>query len=81
VDKFEKLKQEIAARATIKQLLDREAYTARLLAERVSEALVARRTTTARECPHCAGTKIVRHGRDGGGRQRFLWRRGARLFR
>ena len=54
MDKFEKLKQEIAARATIKQLLDREAYTARLLAERVSEALVARRTTTVHECPRCA---------------------------
>jgi transposase-like protein len=72
MDKFEQLKQEIAAQATIEQLLDLEAYTARLLAERVSEALVARRTTTVHECPHCAGTKIARHGRDGGGRQRFL---------
>ena len=65
------LTQEIAAQATVEQLLDLETRTARLLAERVSEALVARRTTAVRQCPHCSGTKIVRHGRDGGGRQRF----------
>ena len=69
--RFETLTQEIAAQATVEQLLDLETRTARLLAERVSEALVARRTSTIDECPHCAGTKIVRHGRDGGGRQRF----------
>ncbi|MCW2282594.1 transposase-like protein [Rhodoblastus acidophilus] len=69
--RFETLTQEIAAQATVEQLLDLETRTARLLAERVSEALVARRTTAVRQCPHCSGTKIVRHGRDGGGRQRF----------
>ena len=44
--KFEKLKHEIAADATVEQLLDLEAQTARLLAERVSEALVARQSSS-----------------------------------
>ena len=72
--KFETLTQEIAAQATVEQLLDLETRTARLLAERVSEALVARRSVEVardQKCPHCGGAKIVRHGRDGGGRQRF----------
>ncbi len=52
--RFETLKGEIAAHATVDQLIDLEAQTARLLSERVSEALVARRavevatTTSAR---------------------------------
>ena len=69
--RFEKLKQEIATLATVEQLLDLEARTARLLAERVSEALVARQSSSIEECPHCGGKRIVRHGRDAGGRQRF----------
>jgi predicted RNA-binding Zn-ribbon protein involved in translation (DUF1610 family) len=69
--RFETLRQEIAVQATVEQRLDLETRTTRLLAERVSEPLVDRRTSTVHQCPHCAGTKIVRHGRDGGGRQRF----------
>src|SRR5271157_5247772 len=55
--RFETLKREIAAHATVDQLIDLEAQTARLLSERVSEALVARRA--------------VEVGRDRAGRQRF----------
>jgi transposase-like protein len=72
--RFEKLTQEIVAQATVEQLLDLETRTGRLLAERVSEARVARRSIEVardQKCPHCGGAKIVRHGRDGGGRQRF----------
>jgi transposase-like protein len=72
--RFETLTQEIAAQAKVEQLLDLETRTARLLAERVSEALGARRSVEVsrdQKCPHCGGAKIVRHGRDGGGRQRF----------
>jgi predicted RNA-binding Zn-ribbon protein involved in translation (DUF1610 family) len=72
--RFETLKREIAAHATVDQLIDLEAQTARLLSERVSEALVARRAVEVahdHECPHCGGAKIVRHGRDRAGRQRF----------
>ena len=39
---FETLKREIAADATVDQLIDLEAQTARLLSVRVSEALVVR---------------------------------------
>jgi hypothetical protein len=39
--KFEKLKQEIAAQEEIEKLLYLDAYIMRLLAKRVSEALVA----------------------------------------
>jgi transposase-like protein len=72
--RFETLKREIAAHATVDQLIDLEAQTARLLSERVSEALVARRAVDVahdQKCPHCGGAKIVRHGRDRAGRQRF----------
>src|SRR5271165_177603 len=72
--RFEMLKREIAAHATVEQLIDLEAQTARLLSEGVSEALVARRAVEVAHdqmCPHCAGAKIVRHGRDCAGRQRF----------
>ena len=71
---FETLKRQIAESATVDQLIDLEAQTARLLSERVSEALVARRSVEIahdHKCPHCGGAKIVRHGRDRGGRQRF----------
>jgi len=63
--RFETLKREIAAHATVDQLIDLEAQTARLLSERVSEALVARRAVDVahdQKCPHCGGAKIVRHG-------------------
>jgi transposase-like protein len=66
-----RINQEIAAQATVEQLLNLESRTAHLLAERAAEALVARRASSVDACPHCAGTRIVRHGRDGGGRQRF----------
>ena len=72
--KFETLKREIAADASVDQLIDLEAQTARLLSERVSEALVARRSADVahdRKCPRCGGERIVRHGRDRAGRQRF----------
>jgi transposase-like protein len=72
--RFDALKQEIAAAATVDQLIDLEAQTARLLSERVSEALVARRAVDIakdHKCPHCGGDRIVRHGRDRAGRQRF----------
>jgi transposase-like protein len=71
---FESLKHWIAADATVDQLVDLEAQTAHLLSERASEALVARRSSevaSARKCSHCCATKIVRHGRDCAGRQRF----------
>ena len=51
--RFETLKREIAAHATVDQLIDLEAQTARLLSERVSEALVARRAV---EVAHDRGT-------------------------
>jgi transposase-like protein len=72
--RFQTLKREIAAGATVDQLVDLEAQTARLLSERVSEALIARRSSQvvgAHMCPHCGGAKIVRHGRDRASRQRF----------
>ena len=65
--RFETLKREIAAHATVDQLINLEAQTARLLSERVCEALVARRAVEVahdHKCPHCGGAKIVRHGRD-----------------
>jgi transposase-like protein len=71
---FETLKRRIAADATVDQLVDLEAQTARLLSERVSEALVARRSSEVagtHKCPHCGSAKVVRHGRDRAGRQRF----------
>lgn len=72
--RFETLKREIATNATVDQLVDLDAQTARLLAARVSEALISRRSadlSRERKCPHCGGEKIVRHGRDRAGRQRF----------
>jgi transposase-like protein len=72
--RFSALKQEIAAAASIDQLIDLEGHAARLLSDRVSEALVARHSIAVAEngkCPRCGGTRIVRHGRDSAGRQRF----------
>ncbi|MGD0291997.1 MAG: IS1595 family transposase [Candidatus Binataceae bacterium] len=72
--RFETLKREIAATATVDQPVDLEAQTAPLLAVRVSETLILRRSTDLsreRKCPHCGGDRIVRHGRDRAGRQRF----------
>lgn len=72
--RFKTLKEEITAHATVEQLVELEAETARLLSGRVSDALIAKRSADLagdRKCPRCGGDKIVRHGRDHGGRQRF----------
>jgi transposase-like protein len=72
--RFEDITHEIAADATVQQLVVLEAHVRALLADRVAEALVARRTVElaeVRSCPRCGHRKVVRHGRDAAGRQRF----------
>lgn len=72
--RFETIKREIADDATVDQLVDLETQAAHLLAARVSEALISRRSADLSrngKCPHCGGDRIVRRGRDGAGRQRF----------
>jgi transposase-like protein len=73
--KFEALKQEFLAAATVDQLVDLERSAHEFLAKRVSEAVIAKRSASLRACPRCGSESVVRHGRDAGGRQRFLCRK------
>ena len=72
---FEAVKHSFQTSMTIDQLVEMERIARDLLAQRVSEALIAKRQSRIDACPHCASVKIVRNGKDAAGRQRFLCRK------
>ena len=61
-------------RAPVDQVLEIEIVVRDIIARRVAEASLARRTILTlehRECPHCQTGEAKLHGRDKNGRQRF----------
>jgi transposase-like protein len=74
---FERLKSEVATRASAAQILELEDVVRHVVASQIAEVALARRqaaTILARRCPRCSSGQVVLHGKDKNGRQRFLCR-------
>ena len=73
---FERLRAEVLA-APMWQILELEAVIRLTSSQHFAELALARRTACTMEtraCPHCHNTRVVLHGKDQNGRQRFRCR-------
>lgn len=80
---FERLKAEVATRASAAQILELEEIVRRLVASQLAEVALARRQAfaiTSRQCPRCTSRSVVLHGRERNGRQRFRCRGCGRTY-
>jgi transposase-like protein len=74
---FERLKIEIATRASTAQILEIEDVVRRVVGRQMAEVALVHRTQAVvegRACPRCASWNVVKHGKDENGRQRFMCR-------
>ena len=77
LNQFERLKSEVATKASAAQILELEDVVRRVIAGQIAEVALARRqsaTVLAHQCPRCSSQQVVLHGKDKNGRQRFLCR-------
>lgn len=80
---FERLKAEIATKASASQILDLEQAIRLIASQQVADIALARRSngsTKNRVCPHCDGANVVLHGKDRNQRQRFKCRECHRTY-
>ena len=80
---FERLKSEVATKASAAQILELEEVVRRVVASQIAEVALARRQTAAvlaHQCPRCSSRQVVLHGKDKNGQQRFLCRRCKRTY-
>lgn len=68
LSQFDRLKRDVASKATAAQILDLEDVV-RVVVARRSASVVATRT-----CPRCGSLDVVRYGKDKNARQRFKCR-------
>ena len=76
---FERLKASVADQLNPAQCLDLSELLRRLARARLGDVAIERRTQMileSRRCSYCGHTDVVKHGRDGNGRQRFRCRSG-----
>lgn len=74
---FERLKASVAEQLNPAQCLDLSKLLRRLARARLGDIAIERRTQMVlehRRCSYCGHTDVMKHGRDGNGRQRFRCR-------
>ena len=80
---FERLKAEIATKASAAQILELEEIVRRVMSRQIAEIALARRTNATiemRTCPRCNSRNVVLHGNDKNRRQRFKCRECRRTY-
>ena len=80
---FNRLKRDVASKATAAQILDLEDVVRVVVARQFADVALARRSVsvvTAGACPRCGSFDVVRYGKDKNARQRFHCRDCRRTF-